>query len=296
MFDLEARIREWRRSLTGRLGGHGDALDELESHLREEMHRAALAGRAPEATWNDAVARLGSPDGLASEFAKVPAVRPWRSLSAWAIFITYLTVPAAFVCPILAKLRQTDDSALLLSHVALICAGYFAVLAFGVQASALTLSRLWGGATESHLAALRWWGRVYFTIGFFGCLVGFVLGALWTRERYGIFWSNDASEIGGVVMIAWTLGMLIRFRRLTSPSLIDLALGVAGNPVTVLSWFGAAYVKSQGWLTAPFAKPTTFPNFLFVFMMGFFAIHGLLLFLTVVPLPRRGAAPMESNR
>ena len=295
MFDLEARIREWRRSLTGRLG-QGDALDELESHLREEMHRAALAGREPEAAWNDAVARLGSPDGLASEFAKVPAVRPWRSVPAWCIFVTYLLVPAAFVCPILAKMRQTDDSALLLTHVAMICAGYFAVLAFGVQASSLTLSRLWGGATTPQLVTLRWWGRVYFAIGFVGCLVGFVLGAIWTKERYGVYWSNDAREIGGVIMIAWTLGMLIRFRRSTSPGLIDLTLGVAGNVVTVLSWFGAAYLKSQGWLTAPFAKSTTFPNFMFVFMMAFFAIHGLLLFLAVVPLPRRGAAPTESSR
>ncbi|HEX3315192.1 MAG TPA: cytochrome c biogenesis protein CcsA [Gemmataceae bacterium] len=295
MFDLEARIRQWRQSLIGRLG-QGDALDELESHLREVMHRAALAGREPEAAWNDAVARLGTADGLAREFAKVPAVRPMRSISAWCIFVTYLLVPAAFVCPMLAKIRQTDDSALLLTHVATICAGYFAVLAFGVQASLLTLSRLWGGATMPQLVVLRWWGRVYFAIGLVGCLVGFVLGAIWTRERYGYYWSNDAKEIGGVVMVAWTLAMSIRFSRGASPSLVDLALGVAGNPVTMLSWFGAAYVSSQGWLTASFAKSTTFPPFLFVFMIAFFAIHGVLLCLTVVPLPRRGAAPMESNR
>ena len=65
MFDLEARIREWRRGLTGRL--EKEPLDELESHLREEMHRAALAGRPLEPAWTDAVARLGSPDGLASQ-------------------------------------------------------------------------------------------------------------------------------------------------------------------------------------------------------------------------------------
>jgi ABC-type transport system involved in cytochrome c biogenesis permease subunit len=233
---------------------------------------------------------------LASEFAKVPTVRPLRSISAWCIFVTYLLVPAGFVCPILAKMRQTDDSALLLTHVAMICAGYFAVLAFGMQASALTLSRLWGGPTTTQLVVLRWWGRVYFAIGFVGCLVGFLFGAIWTKERYGVYWSNDAREIGGVIMIAWTLGMLIRFRRIASPSLLDLVLGVAGNPVTVLSWFGAAYVSSQGWLTASFAKSTTFPNFMFVFMVAFFAIHGLLLMLTVAPLPRWGAAPMESNR
>jgi hypothetical protein len=296
MFDVDARIRDWRQRLIGRLGA--DVLDELESHLREEMHRAALAGRPLEAAWNDAASRLGSPEGLVREFAKVPSGRPLRWGAAWCVFglylLPFLLAGLTYLCA--AKRDEREDAALLHAHVTMVCVGYLAVFAFGLLSSFVTLSRLWGGATAPQLVTLRWWGRVYAAIGFVGCLVGFVLGAIWSRERFGLAWSNDASEIGGVVMIAWTLGMLIRFSRSASPSLIDLTLGVAGNPVTIISWFGAAYVKSQGLLTAPFAKPTTFPNLWLGFMVAFFAIHGLLLCLMVVPLPRRGAAPMESGR
>ena len=294
MFDLEARIREWRRALTGRL--EKEPVDELESHLREEMHRAALAGRPLESAWNDAVARLGSADGLADEFAKVPAARPLRWVPAWCVFVVYLFVPAGFVCPFLAKLYERDGSALLVAHVAMICVGYFAVVAFAILSSMLALSRLQGGATPQRLFCLRWWGRVYMAIGLVGCLVGFVLGSIWTWERFGVVWSNDASEIGGVVMIAWTLGMLIRFSRSAAASLVDVALGIAGNPVVGMSWFVATYIKAQFAAGALGMAPTTVPWWWLGFITCWIAIHGLLLILAIVPLPRRPAEPMESSR
>ena len=55
MFDLESRLIAWRREMVRKIGDRRDVLDELEGHLREEMHRAALAGRNTEAAWNDAV-------------------------------------------------------------------------------------------------------------------------------------------------------------------------------------------------------------------------------------------------
>jgi hypothetical protein len=294
MFDLEARIREWRKRLTGRLGN--DVIDELESHLREEMHRAALMGRPLEPAWTDAVARLGSPDGLASEFAKVPESRPLRSIAAWCVFALYLLVAAGFIFPLLAKLNERESTALLVAHVAATTFGYMTVFPFAVLSSLLAISRLWGGATPERIAGLRSLGRFFLGIAFVQCLIGFVLGSAWSRDRFGVFWSNDAAEIGAVAMIVWTLALAIRFCGTSTPSLVDVALGIACNLVMGMSWFGAAYVKSFGWLAADFAKQRAVPSGLLGFMVAWFAVHGLLMILAIVPLPHRDAEPLESSR
>ena len=58
MFDLEERIAAWRKSMAAALGDKADAIDELESHLREELHRLALAGRPAAEAWDIAIERL----------------------------------------------------------------------------------------------------------------------------------------------------------------------------------------------------------------------------------------------
>src|SRR5262245_51371330 len=79
MFDAEERIRRWRRELaeTGRCSG--ETIDELESHLRESFQQFVRAGHSPEQALEMALARLGTPQALAAEFAKVPppGLAPW---------------------------------------------------------------------------------------------------------------------------------------------------------------------------------------------------------------------------
>jgi hypothetical protein len=65
MFDLEQHIREWRQAQTAALGGRTEAIDELESHLREEMNRLVQSGQAMEQAWDTALTRLGAPGQLA---------------------------------------------------------------------------------------------------------------------------------------------------------------------------------------------------------------------------------------
>ena len=47
-------------------------IDELESHLRDEVERLTRGGLPLDQAWPQAVARLGGPEQLAAEFAKVP--------------------------------------------------------------------------------------------------------------------------------------------------------------------------------------------------------------------------------
>ena len=295
MFDLEARIREWRRSLTGRLG-QGDALDELESHLREEMHRAALAGREPETAWNDAVARLGPTDILAREFAKVPPARPLAWIPAWIVAISYLLFTPGLMCPMFAKMRFLDASPFLIMNAVTASIGYFAVFSFGTLTAMLALSRLWGGTTIRRVACLRWWGRAFAVVSFVGCLGALVSGSLWTKAEFGAYWQNDPVEIGGAAMVLWTGFAIARFLRQGTPSRLDLAFGLAGNVVLGLSWFVAVALASKiSGSPRSLHSYGGLPTWWIAFMLTYFAIHLVLLGVSLAPLPRRASTSAETS-
>jgi len=107
MFDLEKQIQQWRQTLAGALGGQAEVIEELETHLREEVQRLVRSGQAPERAWETALGRLGSPQQLAGEFGKLPP-RPgvWlpgrlvlAALGGFAIFLG---------CLLVAKLLQGE--------------------------------------------------------------------------------------------------------------------------------------------------------------------------------------------
>ena len=68
MFDLEKAITNWRRGLeTGPLAE--EAIDELESHLRDEIDRRLREGQTESQALAAAVDRLGEIPALQREFA-----------------------------------------------------------------------------------------------------------------------------------------------------------------------------------------------------------------------------------
>jgi hypothetical protein len=70
MFDLEQAIADWRRRMLA-AGIKAPALmDELESHLREEIQQQVRSGAGPEQAFEIAVQRVGRPTALREEFAK----------------------------------------------------------------------------------------------------------------------------------------------------------------------------------------------------------------------------------
>jgi len=74
MSELEKQISEWRRQMLAAGIKAPTPLDELEVHLREEISRAAEAGADPQAAFAMAAARIGSADGLNSEFKKAVGI------------------------------------------------------------------------------------------------------------------------------------------------------------------------------------------------------------------------------
>ena len=75
MLESQQQIASWRRALADKIGPDPNTLDELESHLRDEMDRLVRQGQAPEHAVLAAITKIGTADKLATEFAKV--ARPW---------------------------------------------------------------------------------------------------------------------------------------------------------------------------------------------------------------------------
>src|SRR5580658_8262874 len=71
MFDLELSIAEWRRMMLAAGIQTPVPLDELESHLREEIERQIKSGLNPQEAYNCAVQNIGRADALKNEFEKV---------------------------------------------------------------------------------------------------------------------------------------------------------------------------------------------------------------------------------
>src|SRR5260370_30050969 len=77
MANLEERITQWRRELAESLGGSAEVLEELEGHLRDEIGRLVQAGQPAEHAFDAAVTRLGAPQALAAEFARLAPPVSW---------------------------------------------------------------------------------------------------------------------------------------------------------------------------------------------------------------------------
>src|SRR4051812_38306809 len=71
MFHLDSAIEEWRRRMAD--GGIRNAavLDELDSHLRDDIEIQIAGGIGAQKAFDSSIAHLGGPDALKLEFDKV---------------------------------------------------------------------------------------------------------------------------------------------------------------------------------------------------------------------------------
>jgi hypothetical protein len=104
MFNLDQAIANWKRQLAASGLTQTQALDELESHLREEVQRQITSGKSPERAFEIAIARLGDPNALKNEFNKTRPARGAMEKLRIAIalllgaFVAFLGVAAFILC------------------------------------------------------------------------------------------------------------------------------------------------------------------------------------------------------
>lgn len=109
MFDLNEQIINWRNNLTQPKTLGSSDIDELESHLREEIENLNALNLSDEEAFMVAANRLGQPDSLSEEFAKVNTSMLWRKrffragaiVFAW-LMLSYIWQVFSRICQILA--------------------------------------------------------------------------------------------------------------------------------------------------------------------------------------------------
>lgn len=276
MFELESEIRSWREQFASSTGDVTDALDELESHLREEFDRLVSSGKAQQDAWTEAIEKLGQPAQIAREFHKLhhrhwlPA---WIISSGLAIGIAWV----AFFC--FSRVASGRITMLLATHVVLVTAGYTAVFAIGFMGICAAAIRAVSGWNDEQDAALRRAGVRLALFAVAATLIGSILGAWWAHENMGRWWGWDAREIGGICVLAWACIMLRAFTAREASAQARICLAVVANQVVAVSWFepflpGGAHLYGSS------------PTSIGMFLGAFLVVQMLLVYLTLLPAGR----------
>ena len=243
-FDLERQIRLWRQTISSALGAPGrpEVIDELESHLRDDVDQRVAAGHTPAQAWKAALARLGELPKLAAEFRKTPPA-VWLPARAAEIVLALCAVLSAVL--IASRFGRPRMTVLLASHVFTVTIGYGAALAVGMTAVAAAVARSLGSFGPAQSDAFRRTGARLASLAVGMTLLAIVLGAAWASDHFARAWAWDARETGAVCVLAWSavLFSCVRWRAVSTDSAV--VAGVIGNLVVAFAWFGPPMLDAR---------------------------------------------------
>lgn len=242
MPDLENKIATWRRQMAAGGITTPAVLDELESHLREGLRARLAAGDSEQQAFESAVAGIGNPKAVRSEFNKIgsPMCLPVKiGASLWAglaILMTFLFIRQLFAGRL---------STLLAAHVITLTAGYGAIYLIGGLALYYVYSQWFGKSSPAMQQSLERAVRRFTGISMGLVLVGFALGMVWSKQNRGFYWGNSSREIGVLCVSVW-LVILWAIQNLSKVNISTRMLAcVGGNVIVSLAWFGAQIVAND---------------------------------------------------
>jgi hypothetical protein len=236
MFNLEQSIAEWRRQMLAAGIRPRVPLEELENHLREEI-RVLLTEGEPEArAFEMAVTRLGNPTSVQAEFNKIKTghIRPVKIGSL--LWLVLVMAVAAFFA---RRLLSGKMNLLLYAHTLSVTAGYgaaFLLGSFGIYYVCWTRWRTLS-AEGQHSLNRAVHGFSYLAAGL--VITGTILGMFVSEQLFGRFWQWDPKEIGALCVALWLIGSTVLSRLQQIPSRAAMLMGVGGNIVVSVAWFGA---------------------------------------------------------
>jgi hypothetical protein len=121
MFDLNQSITEWRKKMIAGGIKTPPVLDELESHLREDVERQVRAGVNEEQAYETAVSRMGKSDLLKAEFAKIAGMKEARSGKVIGVACCLVALPlSAMAVPNFLTIRELSPGERVLGFAAVI--------------------------------------------------------------------------------------------------------------------------------------------------------------------------------
>lgn len=236
MPNLERRITQWRATMMAAPEVSPKTLDELENHLREHIDQLLRSGMPEPEAFQSAVARLGDPRAIASEFQKLDQ-STWLPVKV----ITGLGVVAALALAILLipRLGSSRSGFLLGSHVFLITLGYLSTLLLGVLGICFVSQRSLSDFPQSRLRSLPRLTAIFGSAAVVLTALGVVQGMLWAKAEWGRYWAWDVKETGGFAVLVWQTCFLCAHRWARGSARGLLVFTLLGNLVVGWSWFGA---------------------------------------------------------
>ena len=107
MFNLDMAIKEWRQRMLAAGVNNPNILDELESHLRDDVERRTQAGAGEEQAFEIAVRSIGQPAVLKNEFAKSGAMNRTRLQRLKFALLRFVGIPLPSPSVLTAAARET---------------------------------------------------------------------------------------------------------------------------------------------------------------------------------------------
>jgi hypothetical protein len=239
MPDLEEKIATWRRQMAAGGINTPAVLDELESHLREELRARLSAGDLEAQAFETAVAGIGSPQVVRSEFNKIigPMCLPVKvGASIW------IGAAALMVVWMVRRLFLGTLKPLLAAHIFDLTIGYLAVFLTGAFALYFVCLQWFGKMSPSLQQSLDRAVRGFSRISTGLVVAGLVLGIIWSKQNRGVYWGGNSREMGPLLVSVWLIAFWT-IQHFGQRSVYARMLAcVGGNVIVSLAWFGAQIV------------------------------------------------------
>jgi hypothetical protein len=132
MFDLENSIKAWRQQMLAKGIGSPVPLEELESHLREDIERRVRSGLTEPEAFDLTVQQFGRAESIKAEFEKIGATSMKERMKKIIIIgngIGGVLIGLALVMPAVAQYRQ--EGAMTTESVVALCIGSILMLGGG---------------------------------------------------------------------------------------------------------------------------------------------------------------------
>jgi hypothetical protein len=237
MPEREELIARWRRNLAETTGCTNEVLDELESHLRDELQQLLQAGHSEEQAFALATSRLGPPRALATEFAKVAEPASWLPVRVATFAATILA--ALLVGFLLLRWQEGRLELLLATHVGAVTLGYSISLLAGTLTICYVVSRSFHDLTAGQIRGLE---RAVLTLTAAAAvltLTAILLGSVWAKGHFGRYWLWDPREILAATVVVWdAVLILLLIARIWEHR--GILLCILGNGLVGFAWLAGA--------------------------------------------------------
>jgi hypothetical protein len=237
MFDLEQAIVEWRRQMLAAGINTPVPLEELESHLREDIETLRSSGMPEHQAFPFAVSRLGAPGPMQTEFNKVK-----RASLDFVAIGAFTWIGAAILLAWMLSGRVVSGRPgllLLAAHIFSLTTGYFAAFLTGGFGIYYVCCRRLRALSPARRQSLKRAVFLFSRLSAGLVTAGLVLGMAWSEENRGRYLSGNPREIGALCAAGWlaALWMVQRSGQVSEHVLMVLCVG--GSMVVSMAWFGA---------------------------------------------------------